>query len=118
MSRVMIALAGVGEWEFDDENLTLKDAFVIKEATGLAVKPFLDGVANFDPDCVQTLIWMLRRPTEPKLLRNQIEFRLMDLRIEQLDAESGPTSASETRSSDATDTSTRSRDGAGSGRKK
>lgn len=104
MSKLAISVKGQGEWEFDDSELTLADAFAIKSATGLALKPFLEGVGEMDPHCLRALIWFVRGK-DVKL--EKIDFRLSDVEVEQIE-ESDPTSGSETPSPDAASTSTSS----------
>jgi hypothetical protein len=98
-------------WDLDLNAVTLDDAFVIKGTLGVGYKAFLDGVEELDPDCLQTLVWFLKRPKEPALRREGVRFRLGDLRVETIDE--GPTTPpSETPAADGTGTSTSSTDGA------
>jgi hypothetical protein len=117
MSRTLISIGTLGPWEFDDEELTLKDAFAIKSATGLGVVSFLNGIADMDPDCLQTLIWLVRSKDQPGLRRESIQFRLADVSIKQV-GDADPTSGSVTPSSDGPSTSTSSRASSASARRK
>lgn len=76
---------GDQEWTFDEENIDLNDAFLIKSGTGLALRPFLQGVADLDPHCLQGLVWFLRRKTGEQVDINTISFRLADLDVTQAD---------------------------------
>lgn len=100
-------------WDLDLNAITLDDAFIIKGTLGIGFSPFLEGVEALDPDCLQTLVWFLKRPKEPALRREGVRFRLADLRVETIDE--GPTTdPSATPADGGTGTSTSSTDGAAS----
>jgi hypothetical protein len=73
---------GPDTWVFDEDALSLNDAFAIKQASGLNLGPFLQGIYELDPLALQTLIWFLRRPTEPGLPLTAVTInRIGDLRM-------------------------------------
>lgn len=74
---------GDAEWLFDESAVTLEDAFLIKTGTGLALKPFLQGVADLDPTCLQGLVWFLRRKAGEAIPMEVVQFTIMDLEISQ-----------------------------------
>lgn len=83
MALTTVAL-GEKSWQFDDEKITLGEAFQIKSGTGLALKPFFEGVNEMDPLCLQGLIWWLRRRDgEASLSMADVDFVVGDLRLSQ-----------------------------------
>lgn len=74
---VSIAGQHYGVWNIDE--LTLKDCFAIKQATGLDPFPIDTGLGRLDPACWQAVVWFLRRKQEPNLRLDQIDFRLGDI---------------------------------------
>lgn len=78
-------------WDFVDADLTVKDAFTIKAATGMNLRPFLEGLQQMDPLSLQGLIWFLRRPAEPQLRIEDVDFKIADLRLEQVEDAEDPT---------------------------
>lgn len=83
MSQTVIHLADES-WPFDDEELTLKDAFKIKAASGLGLKSFLSGVQDMEPLAVQTLIYFVRTKAGESVRLEDIDFRIAALSIEQV----------------------------------
>jgi hypothetical protein len=71
-------------WPFDDEELTLKDAFKIKAASGLSLKGFLSGVQDMEPLALQSLIHFLRTRAGASIRLEDVDFRISDLGIEQV----------------------------------
>lgn len=114
--KILLKLNGQ-EWDYDEDELQLSDAIAIKNASGLPLSTFMQGIRDFDPLAIQTLIWFVRRRDEPAVKREQINFRIADLDLEIVGA-SRPTKASATTSRDAKNTSTRSRAGATSTQRK
>lgn len=79
MRKAWIKLDGK-QWLFDEESWTLDEWFIIKNATGLARIPFLNGVLEEDPFALQGLVWLLRsRDGEPNLRLSDVNFRPADL---------------------------------------
>src|SRR5664280_199273 len=74
-----------GKWEFDERKLELKDAFAIKSATGLNLKPFMQGIADMDPLCLQGLVWFVQRTDRPGQRLEDINFKIVDLTLEQVE---------------------------------
>lgn len=74
-------------WSFDEDTLDLRDAFLIKSGTGLNFRPFLEGVQEMDPLCLQGLVWFLRRKAgEDALTLDEVNFRLAELDVTQEEA--------------------------------
>lgn len=82
MSLTRVRL-GEQSWEIDDEKLTLADAFLIKSGTGLALKPFFEGITIMDPTCLQGLVWFLRRKAGESINIADVDFVITDLKLEQ-----------------------------------
>jgi hypothetical protein len=76
---------GDQEWSFDEDEITLDDAFVIKSVCGMGIASFLRGVADYDPDALKALLFWLRKPAEPALRPDHIKLRLMDFDLSQDD---------------------------------
>lgn len=76
---------GEQAWELDDSKLTLADAFLIKSGTGLALKPFFEGVQDLDPHCLQGLVWFLRQKAGERVAVTDIDFVVTDLELSQDD---------------------------------
>jgi hypothetical protein len=85
VTQTVITLASES-WPFDDEELTLKDAFKIKAASGLSLKGFLTGVQEMEPLALQSLIYFLRTRAGASMRLEDIDFRIADLGIEQVNA--------------------------------
>lgn len=76
---------GEQSWSFDEGTLTLKDAFLIKQQTGLALKPFFEGIADMDPLCLAGLICFLRTKAGDACRIEDIDFAISDLDVTQDD---------------------------------
>lgn len=83
MARKMKVRLGEDGWLFDEGDITLEDAFVIKAELGLALRPFLQGIADMDPDCLQGLVWFCRRKAGERVSRSSVKFRILDLDLSQ-----------------------------------
>lgn len=83
MARQTRVILGNDEWMFDEGDITLEDAFMIKAETGLALRPFLQGIADMDPDCLQGLVWFCRRKAGERVNRSSVKFRILDLELKQ-----------------------------------
>jgi len=73
---------GDESWDFDPQELTLREAFAIKSAIGLNFRPFLNGMMEMDPDCLQMLLWLVRTRNGERIDRTSIDFPLAQLQIE------------------------------------
>jgi hypothetical protein len=88
-----VTTVGLGDskWEFNERELDIKGAFAIKAATGLNLKPFMQGIADMDPACLQGLVWFVQRADKPNQRPEDINFKIVDLKLEQVeDAEPVP----------------------------
>lgn len=93
-------------YTFDETELTLDDLFRIKSASGLALKPLMQGINEGDPTALQALVWFCRlQAGRPEDIRT-VDFRLADLKLEPV-LEEAPDPTEDATSSEpaATDTS-------------
>ena len=67
---------------FDENELTLSDAFTLENTTGLTVIDLLDGVAPLKPGPLRALVWFMyyKRGNPPHI--STIDFKLLDLKLE------------------------------------
>src|SRR5665811_608135 len=70
-------------WQFNEEELEIRDAFAIKASTGLDLGPFLQGLATLDPASLQGLVWFCRRSAEPQLRLEDVNFKVFQLKLER-----------------------------------
>ena len=77
-------------WQFNDEDLEIRDAFAIKAATGLDLGPFLMGLGDLSPTSLQGLVWFVRRPAEPQLRLEDVNFKVFQLKLEQVEPPAVP----------------------------
>lgn len=82
MSRTTVTL-GSESWVLDEDEITVEDGIALKYATGLNVVPMLQGVAEWDGEAMRALVWFLRFKAGEQVSPKSINFRLMDLRMEQ-----------------------------------
>ena len=75
---------------FDDEAITLSQAFAIKAASGLNLAPFFRGINDMDPLAVQTLVWFQRFKAGVSTPLPEIDFVLYDLDVVQIDPPAVP----------------------------
>jgi len=47
------------KYEFDLDHVSVRDAMMLKTATGMNWKPFLQAVGDYDPACAVALAWVL-----------------------------------------------------------
>lgn len=91
MKKAWIKLDGK-QWLFDEESWTLKEWFVIKNATEMTRLEFLNGVLAEDPHALRGLVWFLRRKDEPDLRIEEVDFRpsLLDWEAVDRGADASP----------------------------
>ena len=70
-------------WQFNEEELEIRDAFAIKASTGMDLGPFLQGLATLDPASLQGLVWFCRRSAEPQLRLEDVNFKVFRLKLER-----------------------------------
>ena len=46
-------------YEHDPDRITVRDAMMLKTATGLNLRPFSVGLNELDPDCAVAMAWLL-----------------------------------------------------------
>ncbi len=85
-------------WVFDEAELTVSDAFLIKEGTRLNTKPFFEGLTEMDPVSLRGLVWFLRRKDGEHIDIESVDFKLADLQVDQ---DEDPTAADATSSESA-----------------
>lgn len=108
---VTIAGKHLGVWNIDE--LTLTEAFAIKQATGLDPFPIEQGLGKLDPGAWRAVVWHLRRKTEPNLKPADVEFKLGEIEAEIVREEpevpsEAEAAKGETSATDATTSSTSS----------
>lgn len=108
MAAIRVKLAGETLGQVDFEDLTLKDAFAIKSASGLTPMEMFSGLEKMDPDALQTIVWFIRMKSGDNVARGSIDFRIRDLETEEVgeggvEFPNAPTSG--TSEGDGTDTS-------------
>lgn len=118
---VSIAGQHYGVWNLDE--LTLKEAFALKQASGLNPMELDLGLGRLDPACWQAIVWHLRRKTEPRLRLDQIDFKYGDIDAELVREEpevpsEAEAAKGETSASAGTTSSTSSRSGSATPRRK
>ncbi len=95
--RTLVKL-GDESWTFDEDEITIQDAYMLKAETGLALRPFFEGLADMDPQCLQALVWFLRRKAGEPVRIADVNFRVTALKMEQ---EESPTEEDATSSENA-----------------
>jgi hypothetical protein len=79
-------------YEFDQGRLTVKEARLIKGATGFTVNAWQQALGELDADAVAALVWLLRRRNgELGLAFDDVDFDLSSLTVED-DGPESPTS--------------------------
>lgn len=70
----------LGTWDIED--LTLKEAFVIKAGTGYDPVPLQQGLETGDPGAWQALVWHLMNKKDPGSVQvTAVDFRYGDLDV-------------------------------------
>ncbi len=82
MSQIHVTLAGEDLGVIDEERMTLTDAFAIKAASGLSLRPFFGGLNEMDPLSLQTLVWFLRYKQGKAIPLPEVDFVIADLSLE------------------------------------
>ena len=83
---VHIVRLGDQSWTFDENEITLRDAFAIKATSGLSMKPFIAGIDEMDPLALQTLVWFCKFKAGDSTERALVDFKLADLALEDVPA--------------------------------
>ncbi|MGZ4518873.1 MAG: hypothetical protein ACXVXW_00455 [Mycobacteriaceae bacterium] len=84
MPQIKISLKDEDLGVFDEETITLQDAYAIKAASGLSLKPFFEGLNDMDPLSIQTLVWFQKRKQGVNVPLQEIDFVVADLGMEQV----------------------------------
>lgn len=89
----------IGEQEYetvDEDQLTLKEAVLVKQATGLGYATFYLALQSDDPEALRAMVWLVRRRRgERDVTLDDVDFKLSDLHVEreeEPDEEPDPTS--------------------------
>lgn len=99
MAAYEVKLDGKSLGEFDEEKVTNREAALIKGVCGRRFIPFLQGLGEFDEECMTALVWFLRRKNgEPDLRVEDVEFALLSLDVSPVER---PTQGAETPDSTA-----------------
>jgi hypothetical protein len=79
VSRIRVRLEDES-WFFDEDEVTIEDAIALKYATGLALKPFFEGLSDMDGVALRALVWFLRgKQGSPEA----VNFKVTALKLEQ-----------------------------------
>lgn len=74
---VQVAGEDLGIWCLDD--LTLGEAFMLKNTTGLAPAVMERGLSDGDPDSWRALVWFMRRRKDSDVTLESVDFKYGDL---------------------------------------
>jgi hypothetical protein len=47
-------------YDYDMDRITVRDAMMLKTATGLNLKPFSTALGELDPNCLAALAWLVQ----------------------------------------------------------
>lgn len=89
--QIKVSLKGDELGTFDDEGMSLQDAFAIKAASGLSLKPFFAGLNDMDPLSLQTLVWFLKHKKGEQIPLPEVDFLFSELQMEQVVPPTEPT---------------------------
>jgi len=82
---VHVSLAGDDLGEFNPGKLDLKQAFAIKNTTGLTPRALLEGISDLDPAAMQALVWFMRFRNGETVDLLSINFAYEDLQVEPIE---------------------------------
>jgi hypothetical protein len=92
-------------YDYDIDRITVRDAMMLKTATGLNLRPFSVGIGELDPECLAALAWLVQtkagvKGTDGEPLRladvdfDMIEFIVTEAPPEPVDPTPGEDSTS------------------------
>jgi hypothetical protein len=102
VAKMKVTLKGADLGEWDEEQLTLRDAFAIKAASGLSLKPFFQGLRDMDPLAMQVLVWFMRFKKSDSVPMPEIDFVITDLDMVEVDPPTEPAAAATLSAGDVT----------------
>jgi hypothetical protein len=102
--QIKVTLKGDDLGTFNDERITLQDAFAIKAASGLNLKPFFTGLNEMDPLSVQTLVWFLKHKKGEQIPLAELDFVIADL--DMTEVKEDPSQPAETEATSVGDVTT------------
>jgi hypothetical protein len=82
INRFTVTLAEELLGTFDENELTLEDAFVLENETGLTFRELLPGVLALRPKELRALVWFMRFKRGDQVRPESIDFKLVDLSTE------------------------------------
>jgi hypothetical protein len=82
VSRTSVKLDGQS-WMFDEDDITIQDAYMLKSVTGMGLRGFFEGLQDMDPQCLQALVWFLRRKAGEQVQMDEVNFKVTSLQMEQ-----------------------------------
>ena len=47
-------------YDYDMDRISIRDAMMLKTATGLNLRPFSAALTDLDPNCLQALAWLVQ----------------------------------------------------------
>jgi hypothetical protein len=91
-------------YDYDIDRVSVRDAMMLKSATGLNLQPFSVGLSQLDPDCMAALAWLLQTkagvkgPDGQPLQLKDVDFTVtsffVDEPVEEVDPTPGEDSTS------------------------
>jgi len=85
------------EYEFDWNNVTVRDAMMLKTATGLNMRPLMEAFFEVDPDVLAALGWLLltkagvKGPDGEPIQLKDVDFTVSTFSVEEPEPEPEPT---------------------------
>lgn len=83
-NKFKVVLAGEDLGNFDENQLTLDDAFALEGNTGLTINQMLVGLAPMEAKSLRALVWFMRYKAGAAVDVTSINFLLTDLSYEEL----------------------------------
>ena len=81
----------IGEQEYetvDEDQLTLSEAVLVHQATGLGYASFYLALQGDDPQALRAMVWLVRRRRgERDVTLDDVDFKLSDLHVERKEEE-------------------------------
>jgi hypothetical protein len=80
-------------YEYDMDRITVRDAMMLKTATGLNLQPFSTGLSELDPQCLAALAWLVQTkagvkgPSGEPLKLADVDFDVMEFFVEEPEPE-------------------------------
>lgn len=66
------------EYNFDIQDLTLMQARIIKNQTGMSVRKLMDGLVELDPEALAALYWLMLNQNGKAVDIHKVNFKVME----------------------------------------